>query len=212
MNVIRAGLLLAAVASTSNGAVRFTTDEDVYSVLPGASFSVNLYLEFDGVDAAKLITEQGLYGVGFRAAIEAPAAGFSLNAGSPLIANDLDFDDSFGPTIQFDGSADVGVLLLADPFEDDGDAGVLGVEVAPGVRRITLGELSVRAPSDFNVSATISIADFNSATDDTVTWTSLQTIDPDIQFAAFTISTVPSPSTVPVVVAVLGVWRRRTRR
>lgn len=211
MTVSRAGLLVAVLGSSAAGAVRFSTDAGDYSAVPGSVVSVQLYLDFDGPEALELLSENGLYGVGYRVAIGAPELGFAFDTVVPVVPNIADFDDSFGPTIQVDGTAEVGVLLIADPFEDDGDTGVVGTEVSVGLRRISLGQVHIVASNQFNAVTSVSVLDFSASTDDTVTWTSLLALDGSIESATFTISTVPGPSALTLLAGAIGLRRRRRR-
>lgn len=178
--------------------VSYATDRVTYYVLPGASITVHASMRFSGPDVATLAAEHGLYSAGLSVSIETsgPSATPAVIAdAAAILPNVLDFDDPFGPVIDPGTTPRAGILLLTDPFDTDGDLGVLGAPAA-GVRTVALADLVFTAGPNLGESTVILIDDYDPGFSDTVTWETFQVLDASLAPLRIAIVVVPNPACV----------------
>ena len=178
----------------------FDTDQDVYTVLPGGTVDVDVFL-FEKVtspDLSRLVAEDGLSMA--QVTIErmvAPPGPAVIGGYAP---NLLEFDDLFSPIENWVAED---LLDITQMVDIGAISGPTGVDLGGGVRRVYLLTMSIQGGSAVG-DTTFSVYD-NPLFDETLTFDLLaDPLDPLIQAAEFTVSTIPEPSTLTIFV-VLGI-------
>lgn len=187
---ILAAALSLLPASPSRGGITYATDAAQYTVAPGATVTVHVYLEFTDADATDLVLENGLFGAGTTLTVTQSVPNNNppvVIAASDIAHNSALFDDPLGAIKNF-GLGFASLLVTVDPYASDGDLGATGSLVGP-VRRLELGTITFTAGANPGENTTIVVGDFDPGTDDTVTWNSFQILDSRIGFATMTIQT-----------------------
>jgi len=182
------GLTLAAAAmfsfaSTSAlGAVtyRYALDRGGYEALPNGDVTLRVYLEevTTGGTTSLLVSENGLSSAAFK--IErltpAPSQPSRIIDATSIATNTTDFapvgDPIFGPAITVAATSDNATVLV---FANAG--GVTGTAVSPGVRRIWIANVTLRAGTIAGQTSSFRISDYDDAGDDTITWNSFLVLD-----------------------------------
>lgn len=172
-------LVIAATGRPADADISYLTDRTTYYVAPGDTAVVHVWARFDGPDLNQLVAENGLYSIGVSlittssSPMNMPALLADLDA---VALNLLDFDDSFGPLIDLPFSPRFGAVLLADPFAQDGDLGVMGTP-SEAARLISIGSFAYTASASQGEGTTIVIDDHDPELADIVTWRNSLVLD-----------------------------------
>lgn len=185
------GLLAILGTPFAHADISFVTDAAEYVVAPGDKVAVSVFLEFSGSDAAALLDEQGLYGVGVRLCTldSTPSSDAASVAAASDVLSGMEFDDPFGALVTLTADA-VSALVAVDPFSGDGDLGAIGA-LNGDVRRVLIGTFLYAPSTQPGEITTIQVGDFSASSDDTVTWRTFVVLDPWITPATFTVRTAP---------------------
>jgi hypothetical protein len=182
---------------TAEGAYRYVFDSTAYSVTPGGTVAVNVYLEETDTTVLKDGVGPGLAGAGVTIVFNDPPL-----PGSPAevlstaaIANTSDFSILWNKNVIPEEYAQ---LLLSAGFDPDtGDpVNVYGVEIPAdsGVYRALLGTFTFTA-GDVSLETTyIRATDYDITTSDTITSDFVE-LDSLIADGTATITTLPEPTT-----------------
>ena len=192
---------LGVVCPSTYAAIEFyfDTDQDVYTVLPGGTVDVDVFL-FEKVtspDSSRLVAEDGLSVA--QVSIErivAPPGPAGIGGYTP---NLLEFDDLFSPIENWVAED---LLDITQMVDIGATSGPTGVDLGGGIRRVYLLTMSIQGGSAVG-DTTFSVYD-NPLFEETLTFDFLaDPLDSLIQPAEFTVSTIPEPSTF-IIFMVLG--------
>jgi len=188
-------IISGTFAASSQAAVSYawTTDSSTYTIAPGGSQTVHLYLQETGATSSEgIAAEDGLLGVGFSIAADGPGtivsfapntATFSdgisqtLTSTSAAFSGEIPFDATVGPNPDSDGRIDLGTISVT--------------ATGPGDTTFTI--------SDFGPGAQTGTLDGTGALDDT------------IANGTFTVA-VPEPASMTVIAGTAAIGLRRNRR
>jgi hypothetical protein len=215
-----AGLLIVAawsgaICQSSYADIDFSfgTDQDHYDVSVGGSVPVQVYLyeTVTGEDSSLLVAEDGL----FQAQVTIERSGAVPTDPAILFdytPNTAEFDDAWSPE---ENAFTESELDLTQFVDIDSIIGPTGVDLDGGVRRVWLLTATVQGGDVLGETTTFSVLD-NPLFEDTFTFLGPDVLDPLIASAGFTVTTVPEPSSVLLLLqlgALCGIacWRRRRR-
>jgi hypothetical protein len=190
----------------------FVSDQDAYIVAPGGTVNVQVFLQetVDGTDTSLLVSENGL-----------SSAQVTLQRISPepiepalITAYTPDFDPPTHAVIEnVFTSSELDVSQIADI---GAPSGPMGLDLGGGVRRVPLLTAAVQAGTIRTEVTTFRLSDFPPIPE-TVTWNNMLPLDDLISPFEFTVTAIPEPSTIFMVLTLAGVslglsvLRRRTR-
>lgn len=171
--------VLPVTAVRADVTYRYVTDLPSYESLPNGTVAVRIYLEeaVTGGSNSLLVAEHGLSGAGFalqRTGV-VPTQPYRIEGRNSVTTNVQDFvapgDPIFGPEVQLSSGGDqLRALIFATV------PGATGSTVSPGVRRVHLADVVLRAGSVANERTTIRIEDYDDS-DNTVTWDTFMALD-----------------------------------
>jgi len=176
--------------------IYYASERTTYYVAPGGNVTVQISIVLTGADIAPFLDDNGLYSAGVSLSIvsslpmNTPAIIPSPAAIAPNLAA---FDDSFGPIISSSTTPNAGLLMLTDPFDSDGDLGVLGSPIGQ-TQVIALATVTFTAGLNLGESTVVLIDDYDAGLSDTVTWETFQVLDAQLAPARFAIVVSANPA------------------
>lgn len=201
------------VCSTSDAAIEFCfdTDQDTYTVLPGQTVHVDVFLleRVSGGDVSRLAAEDGLSQA--QVAIERIAGPTDAASITGFLPNLSEFDDPFSP---IENALSEDLLDVTQLVDMGAVSGPTGVDLGGGVRSVYLLTVTIQGATATGQS-TFDVYD-NSLFDETLTFDFLTApLDSSLQPGQFTVSTVPEPPMGMIVLTASGLailFSRRARR
>lgn len=195
-------LIISLIASAAQGAViyEYRFDQSQYFVLPGQVFTVNVYLRetFEPGDST-LLDSEGLFGAGVRVTFDGSPA---PSDPAKVVAN-----TDIAPNILFDGATSTDIV----PGSSAGFTAIVDVASAAVTsptgttfNEILLGQFTFTAGMVTNEVTQLLATDFDPATDDNVTNASLTVLDSRILTASATVTVVPEPATMVLMVSFMA--------
>lgn len=192
---------------------QYVTDQANYDLNPGQSVSVNLYLResFDGGDSPLLASGgEGLFGAGIQVLRQTgPSDPASITG---LTGNTAEFDDltTFNnPSLTSFTAGQAKISLAVSTFGDK----VTFTSAGSGYYDLLIGSVTVLAGLVPSEVTSFDLLD-RGTTDDVITATNLNVLDPLISQGGFTVTVLPEPAAMGLLSlgAVLLLPRRRPVR
>ena len=212
MFVAMAGGVLLCGPAFGGLSFSFSVDQPNYSVAPGQSVDVPVYLQevVTAPDSSLLAAEGGLGSAGVLVQ-RTGSSGSDPAIITGAFANNA-FDDFLGPTISV-ADSEAQIVEMRDLFQS---SGVLVDETFPGsgIRRIPLGTFTITGGAavgevtNFNVGI---LGPFYTQTWDDFLNLNFEFLDSEINATSFDVATVPVPSSVLLGLIGFGTLRRWRR-
>lgn len=205
--------LAAARGASASPTYKYAFGQSNYVVGGGGTVNVDVYLdETLGIGDTSLLATEGLFGAGMRVFFnQAPVPPHPAQV---LTASDISGNANFDDTADQIKSVVSGVSAGIIQLIGLSSPAVFGTG-GPPTYRAYLGTFTFHAGNVGNEVTHLRATDFDTMTDDTITNTSLTSLDSSIADSFATITVVPEPGSLTLVAAAGlagGWWARRRRR
>jgi len=217
---IPAGLLavclLALLATRAQAALSydFVTDNNNgnYTVLPNGTATVNIFLRetLTAGSTSLLVAEDGLFSARLQVTrTTSPSDRANITAASRNPTNFNDFNES-------SSAAEIAAAMGGQAFVGgtrnlDSANGTPIITDSTTVRRVAIGTVTIQGGLVPLQTTTFTMAD-TTLSNDTLTWTTLTSLDSQIVARTFTVTTLPEPTTAAALFGVTGLLLVRRRR